>query len=106
MPVFAPEDNPLDPPALSLPASAVGVVVYNEASVSVPTAEDATTTVVIVVKPVVPSLVTGATEIDSELVAENMTDVLVVMSVSGVNVEVSLLEDSEACDLLVIVHFR
>ena len=67
MPALAPEESPLDPSICSLPARAVGVVVYDEAWVKVPTADDAITTVVTVTNPVVPSLVMGTTDVVSAL---------------------------------------
>lgn len=100
MPALAPDDSPLDPPAFSLPASAVGVVVYDEASVRVPTGDEATTTVVTVRKPVVPSLVIGTTEVASELIEVYNTEVRVVTIVSGVNVDVASVEVSEAVALV------
>ena len=102
IPALAPDDSPLDPLPLSLPARAVGVVVYEDSCVKVPTAEEATTTVVIVVKPVVPSLVIGTTDVDSKLMEEKDTDVLVVTRVSGVKVEVSSLEVLSAVELVTV----
>jgi hypothetical protein len=70
--------------------------------VKVPTADDATTTVVTVRNPVVPSLVMGTTWVDSELMELYDIDVLVVTIVSGVNVDVddSSLDDSDAARLV------
>lgn len=67
-----------------------------------PTGVDATTTVVIVRNPVVPSFVTGTTSVDSELIELYDIDVLVVTIVSGVKVDVddSSVDDSDAAKLV------
>jgi hypothetical protein len=97
IPALAPEERPLDALASSLPAKAVGKVVYEVVSVYVPTAEDASTIVVMVTNPVVPSLVTGTTDVVAVVIGLNETDVLVVTIVSDVSVGDSV-DESDVSD--------